>query len=228
MCFIPVFFSLLPIRKCRRVVAPPQDSPVLRLTVEKDGKKNDDSCLRVPVLFLCVQFSASVVTMFAGTKVCFCFFVGGSGCVQAWWVFFSVPQESAETKVPVSSSPPLFCVFVFVLKGGHYLGLFFHCAAPMCHVLCFLTSVHGGFSQVREEKQARYRGFFFLRRVGEAVSCVVKTRVADLGMHLCYHCETFLVPGLFIPCQEPLASHRNTKRKKKSGFMCRSWHDPLR
>lgn len=128
--------------------------------------------------------------------------------------FFSVPQESAETKVPVSSSPPLFCVFVFVLKGGHYLGLFFHCAAPMCHVLCFLTSVHGGFSQVREEKQARYRGFF-LRRVGEAVSCVVKTRVADLGMHLCTHCETFVVPGLFIPCQEPLASHRNTKRKKK-------------
>lgn len=57
---------------------------------------------------------------------------------------------------------------------------------------------------------------FFLRRVGEAVSCVVKTRVADLGMHLCTHCETFLVPGLFIPCQEPLASHRNTKRKKKN------------
>lgn len=151
-----------------------------------------------------------------GDKSLFLFFRGWLRLRASVVGFFSVPQESAETKVPVSSSPPLFCVFVFVLKGGHYLGLFFHCAAPMCHVLCFLTSVHGGFSQVREEKQARYRGFFFLRRVGEAVSCVVKTRVADLGMHLCTHCETFVVPGLFIPCQEPLASHRNTKRKKKN------------
>lgn len=81
-------------------------------------------------------------------------------------------------------------------------------------MLCFLPSVHRGFSKVREEKQARYR--CFCGGLEKLFLVLWKTRgVADYGMHLCTHCETFVVPGLFIPCQKPLASHRNAKRKKQ-------------